>query len=241
MVTDLNSNYTSPAGKEFSFAAARFSGVNPSSRILDIGCGYGDASCNLASEFRCKVTACDISAENINYARQMAVERNVSHLISFITADFLALDFKENPYELILAEGGLLSFVSRRRGIELISSWMIPGGWFAFSDLILLTEKIPEEILSIFEHDRFNYETEQSYRILLNDVGLDTHFMSLIPPSGWDNYYAHMARRLEDSRGFFADKKIKLAFHREIDVFYRHEAFRYIGYLFCIARKKRFS
>ena len=50
-------------------------------------------------------------------------------------------------------------------------------------------------------------------------AGLETHFMALVPQSGWDNYYAHMARRLEDSQGFFADKKIKLAFHREIDVF----------------------
>jgi SAM-dependent methyltransferase len=239
MVTDLNSNYTSPAGKEFSSAAARFSGINPSSRVLDLGCGYGDAACNLASEFRSKITACDINVENINYARQAAVERNVSHLITFVNADLLTLDYTETPFELILAEGGILSFISRRRGIELATSWMIPGGWFAFSDLILLTEKIPEEILSIFEHDRFSYETEQSYRNILDDIGLDIHFMSLIPPSGWDNYYAHMARRLEDSRGFFSDRKIKLAFHREIDVFYRLEAYRYIGYLFCIARKKR--
>lgn len=239
MVTDLNSNYTSPAGKEFSFAAARFSGINPSSRVLDLGCGYGDASCNLASEFRCKVTACDISIENINYARQMAVERNVSHLITLEHADFCTLDFCDTPFELILAEGGVLSFVSRRKGISLASSWLSRGGWFAFSDLILLTDKVPHEILSIFEHDRFQYETEQSYRELVESNNLDIHFMSLVPPSGWDNYYAHMARRLEDNKGFFADKKIKLAFHREIDVFYRLEAFRYIGYLFCIARKKR--
>jgi hypothetical protein len=62
--------------------------------------------------------------------------------------------------------------------------------------------------------------------------------MCLVPQSGWDNYYAHMARRLEDSKGFFSDKRIKLAFHKEIDVFYRMEGFRYVGYLFCIARKK---
>jgi ubiquinone/menaquinone biosynthesis C-methylase UbiE len=101
MVTDLNSNYTSPAGKEFSFAAARYSGINPSSRVLDLGCGYGDASCNLASEFRCKVTACDINEENIKYARQAAVERNVSHLITFVNADLLTLDYTETPFELI--------------------------------------------------------------------------------------------------------------------------------------------
>jgi hypothetical protein len=48
-----------------------------------------------------------------------------------------------------------------------------------------------------------------------------------------------MARRLEDKKGFFADKRIKLAFHKEIDVFYRLEGFKYVGYLFCIARKTR--
>jgi hypothetical protein len=46
-----------------------------------------------------------------------------------------------------------------------------------------------------------------------------------------------MARRLEDDKGFFADKGIKRAFHREIDVFYRLEGFRYVGYLFCVVRK----
>jgi len=238
MVTDLNSNYSSPAGREFTLAAARFSGVNPSSKVLDLGCGYGDASCNLASEFRCKVTAVDISSENIAYARQTAVDRNVSHLINFVNADLLTLDYKETPFELILAEGGILSFISRRKGVELAASWLGRAGWFAFSDLVLLTEKVPDEILSIFEHDLYQYENEQSYRNMLDESGLDIQFMSLVPPSGWDNYYAHMARRLEDSSGFFADKNIKLAFHREIDVFYRLEAYRYIGYLFCITRKK---
>ncbi len=238
MVTDLNSNYTSPAGKEFSFAAARFSGINPSSKVLDLGCGYGDASCNLAAEFRCKVTAVDISSENITYARQMAVERNVSHLINFVNADLTTLDYSETPFELILMEGGILSFITRRKGLNFASAWLGRGGWVSFSDLILLTEQIPDEILNIFEHDRFHYENEQSYRNLLDETGFDIHFMSLVPPSGWDNYYAHMARRLEDSSGFFADKQIKMAFHKEIDVFYRLEAYRYIGYLFCIARKK---
>lgn len=238
MVTDLNSNYTSPAGREFSLAAARFSGVNPSSRILDMGCGYGDSSCTLAKEFRCKITAVDINPENITTARQTAIEKNVSHLITFLNADILKLDYTETPFELILAEGGILSFLSRRKGIELATSWLSRGGYFCFSDLILLTEKVPEEILNIFENDRFKYENEHSYRAMLDESGLEIQFMSLVPPSGWDNYYAHMARRLEDSKGFFADKQIKLAFHHEIDVFYRLEAYRYIGYLFCIARKK---
>ena len=239
MVTDLTTNYTSPAGRECSFAAARFAGINPSSRVLDMGCGYGEGACNLAENFRCKVTACDLSGENIEAARQLAIERNVSHLITFVHGDLLSADFSEEPFELILAEGGVLSFITRRKGLALASAWLEPRGWFAFSDLVLLSEKIPDEVAAIFEHDTYHYETEHTFRELVSDAGMEVHFMSLVPPSGWDNYYAHMARRLEDSKGFFANRKIKLAFHREIDVFYRLEAFRYIGYLFCVARKKK--
>jgi cyclopropane fatty-acyl-phospholipid synthase-like methyltransferase len=238
MVTDPNTNYTSPAGKEFSRAAARMSGINPASAVLDIGCGYGEAACTLAAEFRCKVTAIDLNPENIAIARASAMQRHVSHLITFETGDVVKTDYAKKPFDVILAEGGIFSFLSRPVGLRLASSWLASGGWLAFSDLILLSEKTPEEVCTIFEHDKYHYESESSYRALVEKEGFDIHLMSLVPPSGWDNYYAHMARRLEDNQGVFADRRVKLAFHREIDTFYRLEGFRYVGYLFCMARKK---
>jgi len=238
MVTDLHSNYSSPAGREFTLAAGYFAGINPASRILDLGCGYGDGSSNMARQFRCKVVALDISEENITFARQMAVSKNVSHLITFETKDLLEADFGDEPFELVLAEGGVFSFISRSKGLERAASWLLPRGWLAFSDLIFLSERVPDEVKNIFEDNKYRYESETSYRTLLRNAGFDIHLMCLVPQSGWDNYYAHMARRLEDDKGFFSDKRIKLAFHKEIDVFYRLEGFRYVGYLFCIARKK---
>ena len=238
MVTDLKSNYTSPAGRECTLAAGRFAAVNPASTVLDIGCGYGEGACNLAAEFRCKITAIDQNADNIQTAREQAAARSVSHLITFKVEDVCGADYHDSPFDLVLAEGGILSFIGRAKGIGFAHQWLAPRGWFAFSDLILLSEKIPDEVKTIFETDRFAYETESSYRSIIKDAGFDLAFASLIPLSGWDNYYAHMARRLEDEKGFFADKRIKYAFHKEIDVFYRLEGFRYVGYLFGVARKK---
>lgn len=238
MVTDIQNNYTSPAGKEFTFAAARFAGVNPSSHVLDMGCGYGEGACNLAREFRCRIVATDINKENIEFADNRAVDLGISHLINFEQRDLLFANFHEEPFDLALAEGGILSFLNRKKGFKLANSWLKPRGWFAFSDLIILSPTVPPEILSIYDDSTYHYETEASYRTLMNSADMEIHFMSLVPPSGWDNYYAHMARRLEDSRGFFGNQRIKLAFHHEIDVFYRLEAYKYIGYLFCVARKK---
>lgn len=239
MVTDIRTNYTSPAGKEFTLTAGRFAGIHPASRVLDIGCGYGEGICNITTEFRCKAVAVDSNKSNVDYAQNYAIDRKVSHLIEFRHADILKVDFSEEPFDCILAEGGVLSFIGRAKGLRLMHSWLVSRGWIEFSDLILLSEKVPSEVLSIFDHDTYQYETEATYRKLVEDIGFTIQFMSLVPPSGWDNYYAHMARRLEDADGFFADKKVKLAFHKEIDVFYRLEGYRFVGYLVGIARKKK--
>jgi cyclopropane fatty-acyl-phospholipid synthase-like methyltransferase len=238
MVIDPHSNYSSPAGREFTLAAGYFAGINPSSRIADLGCGFGDGACTMAGQFRCRVVAIDLSQENIEVARRLAVKKNVSHLISFERQDILDADFSQEPFELILAEGGILSYISRGLGLSKAASWLLPRGWFAFSDLIFLSKSVPAEIKKIFQNETYHYESESSYRSIVADAGFDIHLMSLVPQSGWDNYYAHMARRLEDQKGFFSDRRIKLGFHKEIDAFYRLEAFRYVGYLFCIARKK---
>ena len=231
-------NYTSPAGREFSLAAARMAGINPASRVLDMGCGYGEAACTLAAEFRCKITAVDAVADNIETGRRIALERRVSHLITFEAGDIMQYDYAQDPFDLVLAEGGIFSYLSRLRGLHLANAWLPPRGWLAFSDLIFLSEKTPREVRAIFEDDKYHYETEGSYRNLVAQAGFNVYFMSLVPPSGWDNYYAHMARRLEEDVGIFNDPKVKLAFHREIDAFYRMEGLRYLGYLFCMARKK---
>jgi 2-polyprenyl-3-methyl-5-hydroxy-6-metoxy-1,4-benzoquinol methylase len=239
MVTDLHSNYSSPAGREHTLAGGRYALINPASRVLDMGCGYGDGATNLAQEFRCRVTAIDLSEENIGFARSLAVDKGVSHLISFEARNILTADYSQEPFDLILAEGGVLSFISREKGMTLAASWLAPRGWFAFSDLIMLSERVPDDVRRIFEDEKYHYETEGSYRTMITRAGLDIQLLCMVPQSGWDNYYAHMARRLEDDKGFFADKRIKLAFHKEIDVFYRLEGFRYVGYLFCIARKTK--
>jgi cyclopropane fatty-acyl-phospholipid synthase-like methyltransferase len=238
VVTDLKTNYTSPAGREFSLAAARISGINPAAVVLDMGCGYGEAAATLAAEFRCKVTAVDIGPENIELAKKLAAERHVAHLITFETQDVLSCDFSGSKYDLVLAEGGIFSFIGRKEGLRLAGAGLQENGWLAFSDLVMLSEKVPEEVRAVFEDEKYHYESEGSYRALVTAAGFEVQFMCLVPPSGWDNYYGHMARRLEDSKGVFADRRVKLGFHREIDVFYRLEGFRYIGYLFCMARKK---
>jgi SAM-dependent methyltransferase len=240
MVTDIKSSYTSPAGKEFTLIAGRFAGVTPASKVLDAGCGYGAGVTNIVENFRCQAVAVDNNADNIATAQKKAEDKKISHLIEFINGDIRTFAGSRREFDLILAEGGILSLLGREDGLTIFNEQMASRGWLAFSDLVLLTDEqnIPADVLHIFDHNRYRYESEATYRKLLENAGYEIHLMSLVPPSGWDNYYAHMARCLEDETGFFASKQVKQIFHREIDIFYRLEGFRYIGYLFGLVRKK---
>lgn len=240
MVTDISSTYTSPAGKEFTLLAGRYAGIAPGSRVLDIGSGYGAGSCNIAEEFRCRVTSLDVNDANLAFAEKAAEGRRIQHLIDYVHADINEFENPEDDgYDLVMAEGGVLSLLGRETGLETARSFCRSRGWVTFSDLVLLTSErnVPKEVLQIYDNNFYHYESEASYRKMIREAGFEPHIISLVPPSGWDNYYAHMSRRLEDSEGFFSDRRVKELFHREIDVFYRLEGFRYIGYLFGLIRK----
>ncbi|MFW5960054.1 MAG: class I SAM-dependent methyltransferase, partial [Chitinivibrionales bacterium] len=206
--------------------------------VLDLGCGYGSGICNIVKHFGSKGTAVDISPANIELAKNRARETGVDEKIEFIQADIKDMDLSDKKYDLILAEGGILSFIGRSFGLNLCRDLVKPGGRVSFSDLILLGDDSPDEVLDIFQNEIYHYETEDTYRKLLNEYSYNIELMALVPPSGWDNYYAHMSRRLEDSQGFFAEKNVKNVFYKEIDIFYRHKGSRYIGYLYGVVEKE---
>ena len=97
----------------------------------------------MASEFRCRVTACDISGENIELCPSACGRTECKPSYRFKTLDLLSDTLPENSFDLVLAEGGVLSFISVRKGLSLASSLLTSRGWMAFSDLILLSDKVP--------------------------------------------------------------------------------------------------
>ncbi len=237
MVTDKKCNYPSPAGKEFVLTGARFAGVNPSSNVLCLGCAFGESVCDLASEFRCKISAFDSDKLKVDTAQSLAIKKKVSHLISF-SSDFPSPSLEKGTFELAFLEGDTLADDNSANLLHTVSDLLLPRGWLAFSAPVQLQGSDPKKIASFEKTFRCKLKKEEDYRALANACGFNTHFVGLVPQSGWDNYCIHLANHLEDTRGYYADTTVKLNSHQQIDAFYRLEAFRYIGSLFCVARKR---
>ena len=230
-------NYLAPGGKEYTITAGQLAGLNKKSKILDIACGQGVASLNLVKKFGCQAIAVDIEESFIQSGQAAAAQEKLTKQIKFIHGDFNKQKFSANTFDMIIAEGGALTYIGRDSGIKRARRLLKKNGYIEISDLILRGKTLSREIKNIFLDGPFDLETEESYRTLLKLNGFEVIFCSYITQQYWEKYYENIKQNLKNRKGFFSDKTVRESFNKEIDFFNRRKDLNQIGYLFIVAKK----
>ena len=111
--------------------------------ILDVGCGLGVPALRIAERYGCKITAVNISREQIRQGRQLIDQRRMSHRVSLVRGDARALDFPDGSFDAIVcleAAGDIcVSAPDKERFLHELHRVLRPGGRVGFSDLALHT------------------------------------------------------------------------------------------------------
>src|SRR5687768_14579388 len=133
--------YQSPGGRTFLIAASMLGGIARGTSVLDVSCGIGQAAVDLAEAFGCKVTAFDNFPPYLAFGRQLAVNRKVSKLVSFMELDGegIRTAFEPGSFDVVLGMGGGLGDVLSGgivAGLEAGHRWLKPGGLLICGDLI---------------------------------------------------------------------------------------------------------
>ena len=66
----------------------RKAGLTSEDTVAELGCGWGGFAIEAAATTGCKITSYNLSIEQIKYAREKAERRGVSHLVTFVHADY---------------------------------------------------------------------------------------------------------------------------------------------------------
>jgi len=137
--------------------------------ILDIGCGSGRYSIELAKRESLKVIGVDFSDEMLELARELAKENKVEGICNFIKVDFLKFQFDEK-FDITLAIGFFDYFkypqAALRKILALTKEKVIisfPARW----DLRALIRKIRLKLLGCPVY----FYSEDQIRNLLNEAG----------------------------------------------------------------------
>jgi cyclopropane fatty-acyl-phospholipid synthase-like methyltransferase len=111
--------------------------------ILDVGCGLGAPALRIATRYGCKITAVNISREQIRQGRQIIEQRCMSHRVRLLRGDARALDFPDGSFDAIVcleAAGDIcVSEPDKERLVRELHRVLRPGGRVGFSDLALHT------------------------------------------------------------------------------------------------------
>lgn len=116
---------------------ANAAGLEPSTRVLDVGCGIGGPARSLAAIFGCKVTGIDLSPVFIDAATYLTARSGLSDRITFQVGDALHLPFEDAAFDAVFLQHVAMNIQDRGDLYTEVSRILAPGGRFATYDLVL--------------------------------------------------------------------------------------------------------
>jgi ubiquinone/menaquinone biosynthesis C-methylase UbiE len=137
-----------------------------SARVLDLGCGKGAVSVQIASKFGFDAVGVDALPEFLKEAHKKSSEYQVSDLCTFIEQDILNYVIDEHDFDaVVLASlGGI--FGSNRNTVKKLRTQVRPGGYIVIDDGYLKKR----EFLSRKGYGHYrSYEKTVEELIMFND------------------------------------------------------------------------
>ncbi|HWK52434.1 MAG TPA: methyltransferase domain-containing protein [Steroidobacter sp.] len=174
-------------------------GIQPGTRVLDVGCGVGRWSTLLASRGGI-VTGVDLSPTMIAEARRRAGLQDVSSRTRFIVQDLANLD-AGGPFDLIFGVTVLqhiLDPASLRSALRRMADHLAPGG------RMVLLEAAPASIAEHCDTTVFRARQRRVYLDLFAETGLDLRDINGVDPAPFKTWLLPHLRRMPRPLGMSA-------------------------------------
>lgn len=176
--------------------ASRLDNLDKTSRILDLGSGFGGAARYLAQNYGCKVTALNLSEVENTRHRELNNEKGLDHLIEVVDGNFEKLPFPDESYDVVWSQDAILHSRKRENVVKEVMRVLKYGGEFVFTDP-MQSDKCPEGVIQPIL-DRIHLDslgTPEFYRQAAEQSGFDTlRFENLTR-----QLVTHYARVLEET------------------------------------------
>jgi SAM-dependent methyltransferase len=203
--------------------------------IIDLGCGVGGQTLQLAELTSGSIVAIDSHAPSIERLQMAIAERGLSQRVSAIVGDMARPEQPLGGFDLVWSEGALYS-IGLRNALHVCHGLLRPGGYLAFTDAVWRKENPPPIVKSSFDLDYPTMGWLDDDVAAIQDCGFELvgHF-TLPDEAWWGDFYTPMEVRIAELRGKYANDVEASAIldqlaeepemHRRYSDFYAYEFF----------------
>ncbi len=212
--------------------------LRPHQRILDIGCGVGMQTLELARKSAASIIAIDFHAPFLDMLKKQAAKEGLSDRITTQVADMGELPFEDHSFDVLWAEGSSF-IIGYERALELWQRLLKPGGYLVISELTWFTEDPPAELREVCVPDPAEDARLAARREAVTRAGYRMVDDFPLPKEGWwEGYYANVLDQLDGFEECYGEHLAAQAViercRHEIDLFNRYSEL--YGYMFYIMK-----
>lgn len=209
--------------------------LRPRGQVLDIGCGPGRQTMDLARLLpSALITALDNHAPFLREVRRKAADAGAFNRVTAVEGDMRDLPAEPGAIDLIWSEGAAY-IMGLSEALDAWKSFLKPQGRIALTEPVWLRSDPPPETVGLFAEYPAMTDAQGCHDIVAaSGYALLGDF--ILPEQDWLNYHEPMQARINALRlkyaGSPADELILDKCQMEIDDFARNSS--YYGYMFLV-------
>lgn len=207
-------------------------------RILDIGCGNGAQTLQLAKHIDGTILAVDNHQPYLDELQRRAEREGVSGKIQLYQRDMADLELAEGSFDLIWSEGALF-IIGFREGLELCHRLLVPEGLLAVSELAWLRPDPPAECRQFFADVYPVMADIDTNLATIKSSGYEIVEHFALPESAWwEPFYDPLEDRLRSLREKYATdpKQIEMIDSAQVEIDMYRKYSSYYGNVFYLMK-----
>jgi SAM-dependent methyltransferase len=220
-------------------ALAMMRGLPDGIRVLDIGCGSGMQTIELARHINGTITALDNHQPFLDKLAGRVRREGFAEAIRIVNGSMFSLDFTKEGFDLIWSEGAIF-IIGFEQGLNEFKPFLKPGGYLAVTDLCWIKDDPPQEIAAFFGEEYPAILSAAQSLECIDRTGYEPIGSFTLPESTWWESYFHpmeagVGRMRAKYPGNERVEELCRTMEREIDMYRRYSD--YYGYIFFVMRK----
>lgn len=158
--------------------------------ILDIGCGPGSHTLLLAAEFpNAHITAIDTNETSLTTLKEKLQQRRLEERVSVQNASMFKMDFKQETFDLIWAEGSIY-IMGFQKGLACWKPFLKPRGYLVCSEISWLHDNPSNESKAFWNEGYPEIDTISNKINQITALNYNYIFSFVLPMKDWvEEYY----------------------------------------------------